>query len=174
MKNKTTKMLCINALGIALYVALSMMAKIPVIGHIGLDIGYIVLAVFCYMFGGATGAIVGACGCTLVSLLTSGWFPPGWVVANVVIGLLLGYRYKVESKYKMTILGFCSIILFTYTVVFLGVGVVKSYIECWMFNIPIEVKLPKNTIAALMDATCMIIGYLIAPMISKANRKSKQ
>lgn len=44
MKN-TTK-ITLTAVGVAMYVVLSMIAKIPVIAHISLDLGYIVLAVY--------------------------------------------------------------------------------------------------------------------------------
>ena len=37
-----TKKICLTALGIALYVCVSMLIKIPVVGHISLDLGYIV------------------------------------------------------------------------------------------------------------------------------------
>lgn len=67
-----TKDICLTALGIALYVCVSMLIKIPVVGHISLDLGYIVLAVYCYTYGGISGAIVGCCGCFLVSLIASG------------------------------------------------------------------------------------------------------
>lgn len=96
-KNKDrVKPLCLTALGIALYVALSMMVKIPVVGHISLDLGYIVLGVYCWLFGSAAGAIVGAVGCSMVSLLASGWFPPGWCLANLLIGATCGYAWNMR------------------------------------------------------------------------------
>lgn len=84
--DKKLKFICATAFGIALYVAVSMLIKIPVIGHISLDLGYIVLAVYCYIMGPASGAIVGGIGCTFVSLLASGWFPAGWLLGNAFIG----------------------------------------------------------------------------------------
>ena len=83
---KTTK-ITLTAVGVAMYVVLSMIAKIPVIAHISLDLGYIVLAVYCYHMGAVSGMIVGGAGCVLVSLLTTGWFPPGWFAGNLLIGL---------------------------------------------------------------------------------------
>ena len=87
----STKKVAIIGLGIALYVAISMLLKIPIgIGHLALDLGYIVLAVYCYLYGATIGAIVGACGCTLVSLLASGMFPLGWLLGNAFIGCACG------------------------------------------------------------------------------------
>lgn len=54
-----TKKISITALGIALYVVLSMTVKIPLIAHISLDLGYIVFAFYCYHFGTVSGMIVG-------------------------------------------------------------------------------------------------------------------
>lgn len=44
-------MLCYLAMGTALYIALSATAKIPLIGHIQTDLGYIVFGAFCVLFG---------------------------------------------------------------------------------------------------------------------------
>lgn len=155
------KKMTYTAIGIALYVALSMVLKIPVIGHIGLDLGYIVLAVYCMKFGAVSGAIVGACGCTLVSLIMSGWFPPGWFVGNLVIGLICGKFYEKKNKIRN--------IVVTGIAVLIGILVIKTVIECYMFSIPFMVKIPKNTIAAVMDMFVMWIGLFVSDKIVKEN-----
>ena len=153
------KKMTYTAIGIALYVALSMVLKIPVIGHIGLDLGYIVLAVYCMKFGAVSGAIVGACGCTLISLIMSGWFPPGWFVGNLVIGLICGKFYKKENKIYNIVLTMFAVIL--------GILMIKTVIECYMFSIPFMVKIPKNAIAAVMDMFVMWIGLFVSDKIVK-------
>lgn len=161
--NKTKK-ICLTALGIALYVALSMTAKIPFIGHISLDLGYIVLAVYCWMFGSVVGGIVGAVGCTLVSILASGWFPPGWLVANLYIGMFCGWIFGPKNhgySGKPRIVHYMAVI----GSVLLGVGVFKTLIECQLYGIPLEVKAPKNVFAAVIDMVTMCVGLYIAPMI---------
>ena len=155
------KKMTYTAIGIALYVALSMVLKIPVIGHIGLDLGYIVLAVYCMKFGAVSGAIVGACGGTLVSLIMSGWFPPGWFVCNLVIGLICGKFYEKKNKIRN--------IVVTGIAVLIGILVIKTVIECYMFSIPFMVKIPKNTIAAVMDMFVMWIGLFVSDKIVKEN-----
>lgn len=155
------KKMTYTALGIALYVTLSMALKIPVIGHIGLDLGYIVLAVYCIKFGAVSGAIVGACGCTLVSLIMSGWFPPGWFVGNLMIGLFCGKFYEKENKIYNIVL--------TMFAVLIGILVIKTVIECYMFSIPFMVKIPKNAIAAVMDMFVMWIGLFVSDKIVKEN-----
>ena len=62
----TTKKVAYTGVGIALYVVLSMMAKIPVIAHISLDLGYLAFAVYLYHIGTLPGTIVGTAGCIAV------------------------------------------------------------------------------------------------------------
>lgn len=155
--NKTTKYVCLVALGTALYVVLSFFIKIPLIGHIGLDLGYIAIAVYAYHFGCVPAMLTGALGCTLVSVLLYGWFPPGWFLGNVIIGAACGYAYK----YRNLSLSICV----TAASVFVGIVVVKTVVECLMFGIPVAIKVPKNAVAAVADFIVMCIGLLIAPRI---------
>lgn len=160
--NKNLKFICVTALGIAVYVAVSMLLKIPLgVGHLALDLGYIVLAVYCFTMGPISGAIVGAVGCTFISLLSSGWFPIGWLLGNAFIGACCGCMYKLK-KDKMWLN--C---LYTILIVFVGIGVIKTAIECLLYNIPFPVKFAKNAVAFATDAIVMCIGVSIAPKIEK-------
>jgi len=156
--NKNTKKLTFTALGIALYVLLSMTMKIPLIGHIGLDLGYIVFAVYCYHFGILPGVMVGGIGCILVSLLTSGWFPPGWLLGNILIGIFCGWLYKHENTNYAII----SNIVVTIAAVALGILGVKTIVECSLYSIPLAVKVPKSIVAFVTDAIVMCAGTLLA------------
>lgn len=153
----TTKKLCLTALGIALYVVLSMTVKIPMIAHISIDLGYIVLAVYCYHFGPVSGAVVGGASCVLVSLLSSGWFPPGWMLGNIAIGGLCGSQYKERATINNIIVTVLSIAT--------GIWVIKTAVECPLYGIPVSVKLVSNGVAAITDAIVMCIGVLIAPKL---------
>lgn len=168
----STKKICITSIGIALYVALSMTVKIPIIGHIALDLGYVVLGVYCFCFGGVSGAIVGGCGCVIVSLITSGLFPPGWFVGNIFIGAVCGKLYERDQRDSvLAFLGGYFNFMVTILAVLIGIGVIKTAIECLLFSIPWMVKIEKNGIAALVDIIVMMIGVLLAPRISKKVRK---
>lgn len=151
--------MCQTAMGIALYVVLSMTAKIPVIGHANLDLGYIVFAVYCYYYGALPGMVVGSVGCLLVSLLTSGWIPPGWIAGNLLIGAIVGMFG--ESSGASTSHRIFVVVM----AVFLGIFCVKTGIECTLYSIPLAVKMPKSTVVFAMDAVVMSIGTWIAPKI---------
>ncbi len=158
-----TKQICITALVIALYVAFSMMVKIPVVGHISLDLGYIVFAVYAYRYGWITGTIVGVAGCTLVSMLASGWFPIGWILGQFLIGTLCGNAYTADDDTKAMIWNI-AITIFS---VLIGIAGVKTAVECLVYEIPLAVKLPKNTTAAVMDCVVMSVGVVLARYIDK-------
>lgn len=157
-----TKKICLTALGIALYVCVSMLIKIPVIGHISLDLGYIVLAVYCYIYGGVSGAIVGSCGCFLVSLIASGWIAIGWPLGNFLVGALCGMVYTRTKGKRGAVLINTAV---TVAAVFIGVAVIKTVVECALYSLPVTVKFAKNLAAFSMDAIVMCIGLYIASVV---------
>ena len=52
-------------------------------------------------------------------------------------------------------------VLVTIVAVFLGIGGIKTAVECVLYNIPLLVKIPKNLIASVADCVPMVIGYLL-------------
>lgn len=158
-----TKSICLTALGIALYVCVSMSLKIPLgIGHLSLDSGYIVLAVYCYIYGSVSGAIVGACGCFLVSLIATGWIAIGWPLGNLLIGAVCGAVYKRVKGKRWAVL---TSLVVTVAAVFIGVGVIKTVVECAIYSLPIAVKFVKNFVAFVMDAIVMCVGFYMVKII---------
>lgn len=162
--NKTMK-ICNLALGIALYVALSATVKIPIIGHIQTDLGYIAFGAYLLMFGWQA-TIVGVAGCLIESLLFSGWFPVGWMVGQTCIGLICGIWYRYSSgktnKYKNV-----TRIIVTVLAVFLGIALVKTFIECCLYSIPIKIKFMKDFIAFISDTIPMLFGVFIGEKLKK-------
>ena len=67
-----TKKMATLAILTALYVVLSAMMKIPFIGNISLDLGYIAFVIALMLFD-YKGIIVGVIGCTLESILFSAY-----------------------------------------------------------------------------------------------------
>lgn len=161
MMNKlSTKNLCEIALLTALYCVLSAMMKIPFIGAISLDLGYVALAIGCVVFG-MWGAFVGAVGCGIESILFSPYgFSIGWFVANLIVGLGCGYVFThTESTWKRIVA----------IIIFVGIGMLgaKTLIECTLYGIPFEVKIIKSLVAFGIDSITMILGLFIAKRICK-------
>ena len=154
----TTKKMATIALLTALYCLLSAMMKIPFIGAISLDLGYIALTLGCALFG-PWAAFIGAVGCGLESILFSPYgFSISWFVANLIIGAGCGYVF---ARAKNNWYRIASIIIFT-AVGMLGA---KTGIECFLYHIPFAVKIIKNLVAFGIDAFTMIIGLEIVNKI---------
>ena len=148
------KKIALLGIGIALYFVLGMAVKIPLISHIQTDLGYIVFGIFLYLLG-PVACVVGVVGCLFESLLVSGWIPIGWMVGQFIIGIICGISYKKIKSLPINI-------IITVIAVFIGVGIIKTGIECVLYTIPLLVKFPKNVVAFIADTIPMIIGLLIA------------
>lgn len=157
------KNIAYTAMGVALYVVLSMALKIPFpVGHLALDLGYIALAVYAYRFGSLSAAVVGGAGCCLVSLLASGWFPIGWIVGNIFIGLTVGFFAKRN---------YLAAAISSIPATFIGIAIIKTVIECWLYAIPFEVKFAKNMVAFVADALVLLFGCIFAALLQKRFEK---
>ena len=158
MSKINTKTITGVALLTALYCVLSAMMKIPFIGAISLDLGYIALALGCTVFG-PWGAFVGAIGCGLESLLFSPYgFSISWFVANLIIGFGCGIVFQKTNAIWKRIIAI---------LVFVGIGMLgaKTGIECYLYHIPFAVKIIKNVVAFGIDSLTMIIGLGIVTRI---------
>lgn len=153
-----TRYICTTAIGIAIYCALSMSMRIPLgIGHIAVDLGYMALAVYAYNVGSITAAIVGGCSAAIMSILT-GWFSLEWVLANVSVGLICG-RFFDRSNTKRAMLWNVGL---TVLAVAIGMLVIKTAVSCWMWSIPVLMKLPKSIAAWVTDSIVMCVGIPLA------------
>lgn len=155
---KTTLFISRVSLGIALYAGLSLSLHIPLfVGHLALDVGYMVLAMYALMMGAIPAAIVGGAGCVIVSLISSGWFPMGWLLGNIFIGLVCGWFYTTFDEPGSK----TANVIITIIAVFGGIAIIKTGVECIIFDIPFLVKFAKNMTTFLCDAAVMSIGYWI-------------
>lgn len=162
-----TKNITIIAIGIALYCALSLSMRIPLgIGHIAIDLGYVVLAVYAYNVGGVSAAIVGGCAAGIMSIL-SGWFSLEWILANVFIGVMCGCLYnRTETKKAIA-----WNVLITIIAVAIGMIVIKTTTSYVLYAIPPLVKLPKSIAAFITDAIVMSLSIPLAMRLSKLKLK---
>ena len=152
--DKRTKKISLLGIGIALYVAFGFTMKIPLISHIQTDLGYIVYGTFLYLLG-IPAVVIGVIGCLLESLIFSGWVPAGWMLGQFFIGVICGAVYK---KVDNTVVH----IIITIVAIFIGIAVIKTSVECVLYDIPLVVKFTKNFIAFIADVIPMIIGYFVA------------
>ena len=162
----TTKKLCGLAVLTALYCVLGAMVKIPIIGAISLDLGYIAFAIALRKYH-VWGMVVGMAGCAFESIMFTPYgFSISWFVANAIIGLGCGITYHLVDTHLPTdkLVRAVTTILF----VLIGVMIVKTYIECNLYGIPFEVKVVKNAVASALDSTTMLIGLFIYNRIEKA------
>ena len=160
MSKLKTKQITGIAILTALYCVLSAMMKIPFIGSISLDLGYVALALGCILFG-PWAAFIGAVGCALESILFTAYgFSISWFVANLIIGLGCGIVFKKTENVWMRI---AAIIIF----VAIGMLGAKTAIECYLYHIPLAVKIVKNLVAFGVDSLVMIIGLGISTRIAK-------
>ena len=158
-----TKKLCYLAALTALYVVLSAFLKINIIGNIQIDLGYIAFAVAICEFG-FSGALVGIIGCALESILFSAYgFSISWAAANAIIGIGCAACFLATEK---TWLRALSIILFCA----IGLLFAKTLIECYLYTIPLAVKIPKNAVAFAMDSAVMIAGLFVYRRIKRMSK----
>ena len=141
-------------IGIALYVVLSTVVIIPLISRIKLDLGYIVFSVLLEGIGPAA-VIVGVAGCIISNLLKGGSLPIAWTIGQAFIGLSLGYLLpRVKNLYLK--------ILFSLIAVFIGIAVIKTALEIWMYHWPLYAKFTSNFVAFLADGIALSIGVILA------------
>ena len=160
MSNLKTRQITGIAILTALYCVLSAMMKIPFIGAISLDLGYIALTLGCALFG-PWAAFIGAVGCGLESILFSPYgFSISWFVANLIIGLGCG---RIFQKTDNNWIRIAAIVAF----VAIGMLGAKTGIECYLYHIPFAVKIVKNFVAFGIDALVMIIGLDISNRVVK-------
>lgn len=139
----------------ALYVALSAMMKVPFIGNISLDLGYIAFVIALMLFG-YKGIIVGVVGCALESILFSAYgFSISWAVGNLLVGLIFvsGVRKNFYNPITYMVLAALGC--------FVGIGIAKTAIESYLYTIPLAIKFPKNLIATVVDTITMWVGIWI-------------
>lgn len=158
---KVTKKISMLAMGIALYVVLSMTVKIPLIGHIQTDLGYIAYGVFLSFFG-FPAILVGVLGCIIESLAFTGWFPVGWIFGQIFIGVMLSLCLPKILSMKNKVVEFFLVCLVSLVAVFIGVGLIKTIIESNIWGIPFPIKFMKNVVATLADTPPLIIGVLLS------------
>lgn len=169
---KKTKWLCVTAIGIALFVVLSMCVRVPVFENYYICLGYVAMAVYCYSFGVVSGTAVGTLGVILYCVLTSGLRGmPGWTAGNLVIGIVLGLTFKVTKKMKSATLKFAINAVAVILSVAVGILGVKSMTECVLYAQPFLVRVAKNVYAAVADVVTLLVSLPVCMNLDRVFKK---
>ena len=169
MRN-TYQFIALNGIGIALFVVLTMCLQVPVFENYYLCLGYVVMMVYCYRFGPASGAITGSLGVILYCVLTSGLRGmPGWTLGNLLIGIICGITFRkikdVKSPWMRRILLVATILIATAA----GILGIKSITESMLYAQPMAVRIAKNSYAFVADIIIMIISIPVCEILEKRN-----
>lgn len=162
----TTKKLCITAMGIALFVVLSLCLQVPVFENYYLCLGYVSMMVFCFYFGPLSGMLVGSLGVVLYCLLINGTRGmPGWAIGNLVIGCAVGLTCKwglhIKNAWRRHAV-FAGAIIVSTAVGILGV---KSVVEVMLYAQPMLLRISNNIYAFVADAAVMVLSLPICEAI---------
>lgn len=167
-----TRTLAFLALGIALFVVLSLCLQVPVFENYYLCLGYAVMAVYCYSFGTLAGTVVGFFGVVLYCVVISGLRGmPGWALGNIVIGVLLGLTFNATGKMKNQILRTFIHAAVIVAATALGILVVKSEVESLLYTQPFLVRAAKNSYAFVADVIMLIASLPLCVILDKPARR---
>lgn len=169
----STKKICITAMGIALFVVLSLCLQVPVFENYYLCLGYVVMTVFCYYFGPISGMTVGGFGVVLYCLITGGLRGmPGWAIGNLVIGLTVGLTCRLTLKFEKQWLRHVLIGLAIVVSTAIAMLVVKSLVEAFLYAQPMLLRIAENSYAFIADAVVMVISLPICVSLNGILRKT--
>jgi len=177
MRGKTmtvsTKKLCMYAMGVALFVILTLCLQVPVFENYTICLGYVVITIFCYYFGAGGGMIVGGTGVILYCLLTNGIRGmPGWVLGNLFIGLSVNLTCRFTVKMKQQALRHILIGVMIIISAAVAMLLVKSFVEVILYAQPLYVRMAKNMYAFVSDAAVMVLSLPICIALQQVFVKS--
>lgn len=166
--NNTTRFITLNGMGIALFAVLTLCLQVPVFENYYLCLGYVVMMVYCYKYGAASGAIAGSLGVILYCVLTSGLRGmPGWTLGNLAIGIVCGIVFtrvkEIRSSWARR--GIMALTIIVMTAV--GILGIKSLTECLLYAQPMLVRAAKNSCAFVADVVVMIVSIPVCEMLDK-------
>lgn len=167
-----TKNITINALGIALFVALSLCLQVPVFQNYYLCLGYFVMTFYCYSIGIISGTLVGTAGVVLYCLITGGINGmPGWTCGNLAIAIIMGVTFKFVKRLKKPLVqDIISIIVIIIATAF-GILIIKSGVEYFLYYEPFWFRVARNMYAFVADAFVIIISLPICRLLELRYKK---
>lgn len=174
MKNKT-RLIAINGIGIALFVALSLCVQVPVFQNYYLCLGYIIMAIYLYFFGMVQGGIVGVLGTILYCFLISGLRGmPGWALGNIFIAVFLGGAFKFGRKITNVVMRYIVYGLGILLGCSTGILLVKSFVEHVLYAQPMLIRMGSNLYAFVADYVVLVIGIPVCKLVEPWMQKCKK
>lgn len=166
------KKISITGIGIALFVVLTLCLQVPIFENYYICLGYLVMAVYCCSVGVTSGTIVGTFGVILYCLIISGLRGmPGWVLGNLIIGIISGLAFKYTKNMKNKVLKYiiCGVAIIFST--FLGIFVCKSLLESVIYSQPFILRVANNIYAFIADVIVLIFALPFCELLDKRVRK---
>lgn len=168
----TTKKITVTAMGIALFVVLSLCLQVPVFENYYLCLGYVVLMVFCRYFGAFSSLAVGTLGVVLYCVLISGLRGmPGWAAGNVVIALALSLCWKITAGMKNPWLRRLMVVGVIIAATATGILGLKSFVEMVLYAQSFLIRVAKNIYAFVADVVVLVLSIPISEGLDGVVRK---
>ena len=164
------------AIGIALFVALSMCLRVPVFENYYLCLGYIVMTVYSWCLSWYEGALIGFFGVILYCIVGGLGFKgmPGWAVGNIAIGLILGVSLKQIKKIRKKTLQIAVTAVVAVIATFVGIEIIKSLIDSVVVSQPFIVRFGKNMTSFIADAFVIVLSLPICALVEKPAEKLRK
>ena len=168
------------AIGIALFVVLSMCLRVPVFENYYLCLGYVVMTVYIWNFKWYEGTIIGVLGVILYSWIGGLGFNglPGWAAGNLVIGIILGFTLplfkkladkliKDENNAKKKAILIPLFIVAAIIATFIGIEIIKSFVDMFVVSQPFAVRFVKNFNSFIADAFVIVASVPVCLALEK-------
>lgn len=167
-----TKIITATGLGIALFVVLTLCLQVPIFQNYYLCLGYIVMAVYLYSLGVSSGVIVGVFGTIIYCLIIGGLNGlPGWATGNIAIALILGLIFRVTRKVGNNILWFAINTMAILIGTALGILVIKSGVEFFLYAQPFWFRVTNNVFAFIADCFVLIVALPLCKRVDGLIKK---
>ncbi len=170
-----TKDVTFIAMGIALFVALSMCLRVPVFENYYLCLGYIIMTVYIWCFEWYEGAVIGFSGVILYCMIGGLGFNgmPGWSIGNIVIGLVMGMALKRIKKIRNRTVQILLTAVVAISATFIGIEIVKSLIDSIVVGQPFLVRVAKNTTSFIADAFVITASLPVCALVEEPARRMR-
>ena len=92
---------------------------------------------------------------------------PGWAVGNIAIGLIMGMSLKYIEKINNKVLQFLTVSVVAVISTFVGIELIKSFIDSIVVGQPFIVRFGKNLTSFISDAFVIVASLPICILVEK-------